>query len=58
MQLDCPNCGEHAAFVVQQGAGKDPDTGYFDGEFLVCLECGTATDAEEIERQEGKWQTN
>lgn len=49
MIFHCPNCGKFAAFVVRQGAGKDPDTGYVDGEYLECLECGSQTEASEVD---------
>lgn len=49
--MPCPTCGSTEGFQLMDGAEVcEEDTGYYDGEYLVCLECGEETDAEELER--------
>ena len=49
-QVICPNCGIDAAFTRHTGGGRETETGYVDGDYLTCDECGAATDDGELER--------
>jgi hypothetical protein len=48
--MNCPNCNSDAGFETHPGAGQDPETGYYDADYLACIECGAETDIAEIER--------
>lgn len=51
--MKCPECSG-ADLEVRDGAGKDPDTGYFDGPYAFCTACGESFDFADLDRMTEK----
>lgn len=50
--MKCPNCNLQN-FAIRSGSGMDADTGYYDEDFVVCVDCGTSFDFDELEVSNG-----
>lgn len=50
--MKCPSCNKQN-FAIRHGAGRDSETGYYDEDFVVCEDCGTSFDFDEVEVSSG-----
>ena len=45
--MTCAKCG--GDLMMKSGAGRDPDTGYYDEDYLKCVSCGEVYDLDDLE---------